>query len=51
MPGWSEDIQEAGAWDELPENAREYVLRLEALAGVPVTLVSVGPDRRQTILR
>jgi adenylosuccinate synthase len=51
MPGWSENLEDAAAWEDLPPKAREYILRLEALAGVPVTLVSVGPDRRQTILR
>ncbi|MDR1360555.1 MAG: adenylosuccinate synthase, partial [Deltaproteobacteria bacterium] len=51
IPGWSEDLQEAAAWEDLPKNAREYILRLESLAGVPVRLVSVGPDRRQTIFR
>ena len=51
LPGWSEDIQDARAFDDLPAAARRYVQRVEALAGVPITLVSVGPDREQTILR
>jgi adenylosuccinate synthase len=51
MPGWPEDIQGAAVWGDLPEAARAYVLRLEELAGVPVSLVSVGPDRRQTLFR
>ncbi len=51
MPGWSEDTSAVRAWDELPENARRYLLRLEELLGVPVTMVSVGPDREQMIRR
>ncbi|MDL2210930.1 adenylosuccinate synthetase, partial [Desulfovibrio sp. OttesenSCG-928-O18] len=51
MPGWDEDITGVRKWEDLPENARRYVTRLEQLAGVPVTLVSVGPDREQTITR
>ena len=34
------------AWAELPEAARDYVERLEALAGVPISHVSVGPEAR-----
>lgn len=51
MPGWKEDISACKTWDELPEAARAYVLRLEELSGVPVSMVSVGPDRNQTIFR
>ena len=51
LPGWDEDITEAKKWEDLPENARKYVTRLEELCGVPVKIVSVGPDREQTIER
>lgn len=51
LPGWDEDISKAGKWEDLPENARRYVARLEELCGVPVKIVSVGPDRDQTIVR
>ena len=51
MPGWDEDITSARKWEDLPANARRYVERLEELAGVPVSIVSVGPDREQTIGR
>ncbi len=51
MPGWKEDITSCKTWDELPEAARAYVQRLEQLSGVPVSMVSVGPDRNQTIFR
>lgn len=51
LPGWDEDITGAKKWEDLPMAARKYVERLEELCGVPITFVSVGPDREQTILR
>ncbi len=45
LPGWSEAITGARERSELPPTARAYVERLEALVGVPVSLVSVGPGR------
>lgn len=51
MPGWDEDTSAVRAWEELPENARRYLLRVEELLGVPVTMISVGPDREQMIRR
>jgi len=50
LPGWSEDITGAKSMDELPENARRYVARIEELSGAPVVLVSVGPRRDETIM-
>jgi adenylosuccinate synthase len=49
MPGWSEPLGGARTIAALPTNARRYVDRLAALAGAPIVLVSVGPDRDQTI--
>ncbi len=51
MPGWKEDLSMCRTWEELPAAARAYVERLEQLSGVPVSMVSVGPDRNQTIFR
>ncbi len=51
MPGWEEDISACKTWDELPTAAKAYVERLEQLSGVPVSMISVGPDRNQTIFR
>jgi adenylosuccinate synthase len=51
FPGWSEPIHQARTLAELPENARRYVSALETAAGVPIVLVSVGPERTQTIER
>jgi adenylosuccinate synthase len=50
FPGWREEIHEARTPDDLPPNARTYVAALAALAGVPITLVSVGPERTQTVM-
>ena len=51
LPGWSENLEQAAAWNDLPAAAQRYIRRLEELAGVPVTIISVGPDRDQTIMR
>ena len=48
--GWPEPIHDARTPDDLPPNARVYVGALEALAGVPIRLVSVGPERTQTVV-
>lgn len=49
MPGWQRDISTCRTWEELPETARAYFERVEQLIGVPVSLISVGPGREQTI--
>jgi adenylosuccinate synthase len=49
LPGWTEELTAVRSWWDLPETARAYVRRVEQLAGVPVSLVSVGPGREQTI--
>jgi adenylosuccinate synthase len=49
LPGWSTDISGARRLADLPELARRYIDRLAELLGLPVSIVSVGPDRRQTI--
>jgi adenylosuccinate synthase len=49
--GWDQPIHDVRALGDLPETARRYVAALEALAGVPIVLVSVGPERTQTIER
>ena len=50
MPGWSESTVGAKSMDALPANARAYVERIEALVGVPIDMVSTGPDREETIV-
>jgi adenylosuccinate synthase len=51
FPGWSEPIHGVRSLADLPENARRYVTAIEEHAGVPIVLVSVGPERTQTIER
>ncbi len=49
MPGWSEDIRSVRRLADLPDNARRYIEKLEALVEVPAAFVSVGPGRDETI--
>jgi adenylosuccinate synthase len=51
LPGWQADTTACRSWSDLPAAARAYVERLEALAGTPITHVSVGPERAQMIVR
>jgi adenylosuccinate synthase len=51
VPGWQEEITEAKSFEELPENAREYVHKVEEFVGKPITMIGVGPKRSQTIYR
>ena len=48
MPGWKEDITKCKTLEDLPENARNYIHRIQDLVGVKVSTFSVGPDRDQT---
>lgn len=49
LPGWSDELVDARTFDDLPAAARAYVRRVEELAGVPVSVVSVGPAREQSL--
>lgn len=51
LPGWQQDTTGVRKFEDLPENARKYICRLEELCQVPVSIVAVGPDRVQTIVR
>ncbi len=50
VDGWQEDISGARSWSELPKNAQNYIRRIEALCDVPVSMVSVGPERSQLVV-
>ena len=50
LPGWQTDITAARRYEDLPENAVRYIQRISTLVGRPVELISVGPDRAQTIV-
>ncbi len=51
MPGWRQSTVGTNRFDALPENARRYLDRIQELAGVPIDMISTGPDREQTIVR
>ncbi|MGI1692117.1 adenylosuccinate synthase [Thermoanaerobacter uzonensis] len=48
--GWEEDIQGAKTFDDLPYNAQKYIRRIEELMGIKAAIISVGPERNQTIV-
>jgi len=50
MPGWQTDTSKCRSYDELPQNAKNYLDRLSAAAGIRVGIVSVGPGREQTMV-
>ncbi|HEX8440507.1 adenylosuccinate synthase [Archangium sp.] len=50
MPGWDEKLAGVRTFDEMPENAKRYVRRVEEICGVPVVCISVGADRGETVL-
>ena len=50
IPGWSESTVGVRDYDSLPENARRYLRRIEEICGVPIDLISTGPDREETIV-
>ena len=51
MSVWDDDLTSIRSWDQLPVQAREYIIRIEDLTGLPVNIVSVGPERSQVIIR
>ena len=51
MQGWNSSISDIRNYDDLPENAKKYIERVEDLIGAPIGIISVGPDREQTIFR
>lgn len=50
MPGWQTSTVGAKSLDELPENARAYIRKVEEVVGVPIDIISTGPDRNETIV-
>ncbi len=50
MPGWNESTVGAQSYDDLPEAAQNYLKRIEEIVGVPVDIISTGPDREETIV-
>lgn len=50
LPGWKESTFGVKSFDALPKNAKKYLLRMEELAGIPIDIISTGPDRNETIM-
>ncbi|HYG55432.1 MAG TPA: adenylosuccinate synthase [Burkholderiales bacterium] len=50
LPGWMESTVGIKSYDKLPAAARAYLKRIESLAGVPIDIISTGPDREETIV-
>ena len=48
--GWSEDITSVRSFDNLPENAKKYITAIEDFIEIPITFISVGPERNQNIV-
>jgi adenylosuccinate synthase len=51
MPGWSESTKGITAFDKLPDDTKRYIARLEQLLGIPIDIVSTGPERDETIIQ
>lgn len=51
MPGWEHSLETCTSWNQLPQYAKNYIERIEQIIGVPITIVSVGADRNQTLFR
>lgn len=51
FPGWQEDISSARRFEDLPKNAQDYVLALEKMSGTRISVIGVGPERDQVIVR
>lgn len=50
LKGWEEDLKDIRSFDEMPSNAKQYLKTIEEEVGVPISIVSVGPERSQTIV-
>lgn len=50
MPGWKTSLSNIRKYEDLPENAKKYIAKVEDLIGAPIGIISVGPDREQTII-
>lgn len=51
LDGWNEDISNVKKFEDLPQNAKKYVERIEELTGINASIISVGPGREKTIIR
>jgi len=51
MPGWKESTVGTKSLDQLPQAARDYLNKVESLCGVPIDIISTGPDREETLIK
>jgi adenylosuccinate synthase len=51
LKGWKQDISKIKDFDSLPENTKNYIFEIENLIKVPLSMISVGPERSQIIIR
>ena len=51
LKGWNQDLSHCKTWSDLPQALKDYIEFIENATGVPVTLVSLGPDRNQTVFK
>ena len=51
LPGWDEEITDIRDYEQLPNNAKQYLRKIEELTNTEIAIVSVGPDRTQTIIK
>ena len=51
FPGWNEDISVARTFEDLPQNAQDYVLALEEMSNTRISVIGVGPERDQVVVR
>lgn len=50
LSGWKENLEKINKFEDLPENAKKYIKRIEELLEIPVCIVSIGPERSQTLI-
>jgi len=50
LNGWNENFDGIKKFEDLPENAKKYIKRIEELMEVPISIVSIGPERNQTLI-
>jgi adenylosuccinate synthase len=51
LPGWNSDLTKITSENEFPQELKDYIKYIEAQTGIPIKIVSVGPNRAQTIIR
>jgi len=51
LPGWNSIVDEAKGFEEIPSNLKDYIVCIEKVTGLPIEMISLGPDRTQTLFR